>query len=496
MLRIWAARRALAPLILLSLLSRAAFADSGFYPTRFEDFVQKWTQNSGNSGTAVPFPFDQLESSLLSLDERSSILQTLIPHGRSLERTFTDYDNPRAVMAWQSASTSSPFLLFVAYTPEKEELEVISWNWQDRHFDFRLVQDYAAGKSPRVVEANRALCVACHQNESVVFPQSPWSETSDFNPVLNELSRNRHLPDFARIMLKNRYSGGRIKTTTEELDTRVRSADDMLQSQQMCAGVCGDNLDCRRQMLLAGLTKGAGDYLQNVFDQARLDRFNSSLSSNWPDEDFSQINNIIVNRLVDDANPLDFTPDEDPLLPRERTRFVLQDSAAASIDSVAIYQSCFNFKPDQMAMLKAYGTKTLAALVEKPQITAVLARWLPDESEVMDALQAAVSGQPYVLPPSSPAAGAPAVLELTSHPRFTPAELFTHFCKDCHGGDTPQAPRLELENLSALKSYIGSAGRSVQVLIAPDQKIMPPRLAPQPSDEDRSRMLDALLSAP
>ena len=41
-----------------------------------------------------------------------------------------------------------------------------------------MVEDYAAGKTPTVRYARRALCMSCHQNAGPIFADTPWRETN------------------------------------------------------------------------------------------------------------------------------------------------------------------------------------------------------------------------------------------------------------------------------------------------------------------------------
>src|SRR5262249_55734762 len=119
--------------------ARSDSATSTFHPLRFSDV-------EGALGGTIPFPPAALIEGLLSLESDSNITTATSPHGRSLERTVTDFRAPRTIMLWQVSASAAPYRLFVGYTPNAEELEVIAWNWQRRQFDFLLVQDYAAGK--------------------------------------------------------------------------------------------------------------------------------------------------------------------------------------------------------------------------------------------------------------------------------------------------------------------------------------------------------------
>ena len=110
----------------------------------------------------------------------------LIPLGRSLQRNSAAPDffaYPRAVVAVDAepAGTGDPYLkdrLYLGYQEKANLLEVISYNEDAGRFEFQVVTDYRAGGTPRVMYANRTLCVACHQNAAPIFSRAVWDETN------------------------------------------------------------------------------------------------------------------------------------------------------------------------------------------------------------------------------------------------------------------------------------------------------------------------------
>jgi mono/diheme cytochrome c family protein len=162
------------------------------------------TERDGAKVYDVPFPFTALRRRILErlgagAPGSEALAQVLIPLGRALQRDAAAPDffaHPRLVLAIVAdspspAGTDGMHLkdrLYIGYQEKAENLEVISYNETAGRFEFQIVKDYAPGKTPRVVYANRSLCVSCHQNGAPIFSDAPWSET-DANTDLAERLR-------------------------------------------------------------------------------------------------------------------------------------------------------------------------------------------------------------------------------------------------------------------------------------------------------------------
>ncbi len=156
------------------------------------DFV---IAGSGSGGMKydVPFPFEAL---VARIEERAGCApphapctrQVLIPLGRSLQRTAASPDffrYPRVVVGVDreggSKGRAGMLLkdrLYLGYQEKSNLIEVISYNETAARFEFQLVRDYRPGGAPRIVYANRAVCVACHQNHAPLFSRQQWDETN------------------------------------------------------------------------------------------------------------------------------------------------------------------------------------------------------------------------------------------------------------------------------------------------------------------------------
>jgi hypothetical protein len=142
----------------------------------------------------VPFPFDAL---LRQIDERigctpgTCIEAVLVPLGRSLQRNSAApgyFQSPRVVIAVTGEGAGPVFArnrLFIGYQPRTALLEVISYNDADARFEFQIVHDYREGATPRVDQAERLVCLSCHQNHGPIFSRALWLETNA-NPRVAE----------------------------------------------------------------------------------------------------------------------------------------------------------------------------------------------------------------------------------------------------------------------------------------------------------------------
>ncbi len=152
------------------------------------------------------FPFSKLMERVTRLsggDSEHALRPILIPFSRALERQYASLRFPRALFGVDTYPAESPetlgyFLkdrLFVGFSKLPKVLEVISFNERASRFEFQLVTDYAEGpysngsKAPRVVYANRSLCITCHKNHGPMFSQGPWSETNGNSLVAEEMKR-------------------------------------------------------------------------------------------------------------------------------------------------------------------------------------------------------------------------------------------------------------------------------------------------------------------
>ncbi len=166
-------------------------------------FNKLFRQQSGGTVTYdVPYPFTALMERIaanLAVGEKGapSLLQVLIPLGRSLQRYAAEpeyFRYPRVIVAVDAEPATSPdhagFLLrdrlFLGYQEKANAIEVISYNESAGRFEFQRVDDYGPGLTPTVSPASRMLCMGCHQNGGPIWSEPPWAETNS-NPKIAKL---------------------------------------------------------------------------------------------------------------------------------------------------------------------------------------------------------------------------------------------------------------------------------------------------------------------
>jgi len=154
----------------------------------------------------IPFPFPALlariESHLHSERTPPALKRLLIPVNRSLQRRASGgeyFTYPRAVLTVDTEADSAvgpsglhlKDRLFIGYHEKTGVLEIISYNEGEGRFEFQIVSDYRVDGRPTVRYANRALCTACHQNQSPIFSRPMWDETN-VNPKVAALLGDQH----------------------------------------------------------------------------------------------------------------------------------------------------------------------------------------------------------------------------------------------------------------------------------------------------------------
>ena len=169
------------------------------------DFVVA-AERDGRAVYDVPYPFEALVRAIGDRLGPATIgpplKLVLVPRGRSLQRDAAEPDffrYPRAVVATDAEPRPAPGhsglllkdRLYLGYQEKADIVEVISYNEAAGRFEFQVVRDYRAGARPRVVYANRALCLACHQNAAPIFARPLWDETNA-NPAVAERLSAEH----------------------------------------------------------------------------------------------------------------------------------------------------------------------------------------------------------------------------------------------------------------------------------------------------------------
>lgn len=202
-------------------------------------------QSPDGARLVVPFPFDRLRALIMTAGglSASDVAETLLPIGRSLQREAAAPDffgSPRRVFAVTSeprdADPARTLImrdrLYLGYQPKSETLEVISFNEEAGRFEFQVVEDYAPGKQPRVVQARRALCLSCHQNAGPILSQPPWNETPANAAVAARLAAaaGTPMPDAGRIAAYRR--------SAQNLHRSIGAANRLLHASRLWSRLC------------------------------------------------------------------------------------------------------------------------------------------------------------------------------------------------------------------------------------------------------------------
>ena len=224
----------------------------------------------------VPWPFEKLAALVAKQDPSGAApLTLLIPDGRSLLKGQADDAHPRLLLAADFQAPGSPASLglaprgqlFLGFTEQANEIEVISYNEAAGRFEFQLVQDYSANGARRLVYAKRAICESCHQGGTPIFSVRPWNETNGQPEtaarITAALGSDRYLgfPTAVPLSVPERY------------DELTDVGNFIVAAQKLWLDRCGDAA-CRRQMLKLALdyARAPGDFKADSAGVAELRR--------------------------------------------------------------------------------------------------------------------------------------------------------------------------------------------------------------------------------
>jgi hypothetical protein len=201
------------------------------------------------------------------------------------------------------------YRLFIAHQPKTETLEVISYNDEAARFEFQVVENYAEGKRPVVRQANRVMCLSCHQNAAPIFPQTPWAETSFNVEVANRIIRG--LPQKFDSLI------GVVTNDAGVIDVLVGRANYLSVAQYIWKNGC-DTSSCRAALLRAVLQfRLSGESSFDSSHSAYLKHYYAQLERNWKRK-WPQGLAFAGSRIVtlDPFSQEQRTPQQDPLFAR------------------------------------------------------------------------------------------------------------------------------------------------------------------------------------
>jgi len=299
-------------------VAHASAAGPDLPPGGASRFDQLYQDSAGHY--RIPYPFDDLLAQLESRVDNgklSGVRQVFIPIGRSLQRNAQAPDFfhfPRAVVALQGeprADTGASaevleYRLFIAHQPGSGSLEVISYNDRAGRFEFQVVENYRAGQQARVRQANRRMCLSCHQNAAPIFSSRPWSETN-FNVAVAGQLANALPRRFASLIESLSADAGAI-------DILAEHANYLAAAQLIWQRGCSSRA-CRSAALRAVLQyRLSGNYSfardQAVYRNAYRAELQRNWQLLWPD------GLILGNSRIEDRDPFAARPvnrSEDPL---------------------------------------------------------------------------------------------------------------------------------------------------------------------------------------
>ncbi len=516
--------------IILSLLStlELAYANDDFDESTFNIMMNAF----GNG--KIPYPFKNLLDTLEENgSENSNILA--VPKGRSLVKNQANFENPRFIVdpvgnPGAAESNKKQLVekmgirkgdLYVGYVAGTTALEVISFNQKTNKYDFFIIEDYAEGKTPKVVE-KKALCVSCHQNEGPIFPRFPWSEmlghtaqkiltpsgalkSSGENELVDRIvAVNPARSEIEGISLtKNKGRFDSFKVVN--FDVSIRDSNERLTNAKMCNAVCSENsneLACKKKLFeYAFLTY---DVL-NPSSKAKMDSLAREIELSYLSRLAARIDKVkiksdlIPNREVEKTQLSDA---ENPATPRGELEFLQNLKLAMKkkkrrelIDTITA--TCF-----KESEFKKFGSgkdlKTFMYDLNLASNENTIKSWPLNR----DSFRKLISDyQPMRLCENGPkmtVLSGPeekllsVVKKVESEMVKKPVDYFQKYCLECHG---PQGIlTLPLDSLEGLAKYVPTMS-SDNVLARLTKKIMPPAGAHLPlPDQERKEMINALKS--
>lgn len=383
----------------------------------------RFDQVVGNA--PVPYPFSRLVKTINRQMQPDPgglppLKITLIPLGRSLQRNTgapNFFDFPRVVAAADSHNQPgvAPLKdrLFLGFHEKGKVVEVISYNDVAGRFEFQVVRDYEAGKTPQVFYARRSLCMACHQNAAPIFARPLWDETPA-NPAIAARLRQTGR-DFYGVKL----SGTDIAYSIDAASERANLFSVWQTLWQHGCGQGEDGDRCRMEAFAAAL-----DYARSRSLPAEhaLPTLRRNWTSNWPQG----------------------LPIPNPDLPNRDPLAALQDAAN---DPLLLRQPLMTWHaPDTTAfivgladMLDASAVKKLGRRDVRAPLDTLRAHGELASRPFSQSVLHALLGEMGIPHKTTRTALPPARIEALSPTTGTRALFHTH-CASCHDTTLPHPP--------------------------------------------------------
>ncbi len=447
-------------------------------PSDFDLFLAKL-------GGTIPFPPREIFEKLGTSASESLIVE-VIPHGRSLERSSTDYVSPRTVFVWaQDLNKVDSPRVFLGYTPNKKQLEVISFDSATQKYEFRVVSNYDSSGKSEITEPPRAVCTTCHQGGIPIFSIAPWSETTESSSVLQRL-KNETKDPLAQFLLSKKFAFGTapfVRVSAAEFDQQVRMAEKRASLAHDCASSCRNDIECRRK-LLAGF----------VFVNLRTDKdkylasVDYGFSLGFPES-------RLRDRLVVPGKERSLTLESEISSVAPRFRYDPLQPSVSFVPYADGLSFCFgNVNPSDDAKAKAIvQAKSFAevmSLLKSSKTTDFLAKnWPLSSDQAMAFVLQNFGSTPQVRSESC------ANCSGSKQKNLDLKRIAIRYCAQCHYGAGSLAPSLPLDELQQLGKYKSpTRGRDAYSIVATfvEKRLMPPEDADQPSDEERAALVEAV----
>jgi hypothetical protein len=325
---------------------------------------------TANGSYRLPFPFSSVVAQLrmhMKSGGTDPVRQVLIPMGRSLVRNAGAPDffrYPRLVVAVDGESRAGEPLLrdriYLGYHEKAGVIEAISYNEEAGRFEYQVVRNYRPGAVPRVVYAQRGLCLACHQNAAPIFSRPLWDETAANDSVRQRLKAEHR--DFYGAPLD---IGVDIPSAVDDATSRA-SLLNVYQFlwREACGGATPEAVRCRAAAVKFALQYRLSGDLDFDHDSAAwreilLPTLHSVFLSRWHG------GLAIPDAHIPNRNPLTsaITAESDPLRQRPPMAVWGADTAAANLVSgVADFFSARDIASLDAALSRqAASTRNLAA---------------------------------------------------------------------------------------------------------------------------------------
>lgn len=524
----------------LSVTERAAQADDADYETLTLDAIPQ--SDLPPAGTrslfdhlikengVLPYPFEELVALLASYDEEGRPPLTLmIPNGRSLLKGQADFKQPRIVVAATARPQTSaygldPMLrgrLFLGFVEGADEIEIISYNEHAGRFEFQLVEDYAEGKTPKLVYAKRAICTTCHVGRGPIFPTRPWEETTAQPAIRKAILEARGTEAI--------YHGAKLNNVladAENFDAMTDVGNVIPVTQRLWIDGCGasgqQSNACRKQMLKSALTYlwDPGSFSES---DSEADALRELQAIHWPANGIPLDNGDILNRnpftdkpaglaIVHWFNGLFASKNEDglgafeklpplraevdPLTPRLAKKII----TARDLDAVYSVAQLFSANDRRLLEEKTrFKFKKIVAALDSPRMQALYEPQPIRRVQIMQNLLAELGAKQTfeycclntagMSPPT--VAGAPPI----AISEGSVLEHYERYCFGCHRGNP--AARLDFMNGTSEAEVLANIKEVPEIREALDYerylgtekaaKLMPPRKSYQRRLLDESR---------